>query len=649
MKIDCPHCGVHGSVDDSLAGRKLRCPKCSKVFLVTDDIVPDADESNLVHQEILNDPPETVGTAEVALAAAATATAAVAVAANAEDDLDSAEEIVAADEPESEEELEIEEDDIFEPAPVQPTAEDILAFADDEDEEDNEGETETSTCSACGQSFAVAFLEEIDSKLYCALCAPEDEEEADEEDELSFDSDEQESSVEDEDFLAFTGDDDTEDIAPAVTPDNLEVCAGCGESLHPQFLDTYEGKQYCALCLPEDGEESLLLSEEDESGDEEEIALEADAFDEEYMDSDSAGTLMADDEDDDDEDSAQEDETEVTDEDTDAEEYDEEGFPQEACSVCGEKFHKDFLQEIDSKLYCGVCQPEVIETVSTDVMTAFSDGDEIAAEEFENVEELQSSGADFTVGDTIKEAWQKTKGAKGAIWGGVFAMYLIIFGISFAGLYATGGLPEQGDPTTTMGVTGGAQLITSWLSMLFTGGLMLIGVRRALEQRVSWKMVFSAFSMKKVISMSIATFLQLLLIGLGFLLLVIPGIYLSVGYALTLPLILDKGLGPWEALETSRKAIHKMWWTVMGMYLVMMLLYIVSAIPLGLGLIWTVPMFLVLIGVLYARLFGYSDQEEDEEETDEEAVEEEDAEDEDLENADEDVAEDTVEESEKSL
>ena len=95
--------------------------------------------------------------------------------------------------------------------------------------------------------------------------------------------------------------------------------------------------------------------------------------------------------------------------------------------------------------------------------------------------------------------------------------------------------------------------------------------------------------------------------------LVLPGIYLSVGYALTLPLILDKGLGPWEALEASRKAIHKKWWTVFGLYIVMMLLYTVSAIPLGLGLIWTVPMFFVMIGILYSRFFvSAADLEEDE-------------------------------------
>lgn len=547
MKIDCPHCGVHGSVDDSLSGRKLRCPKCSKVFLVTDDMVPDTDQGNLVHQEILRDPPETP------------------VAASVEQEPD---------------------EDPFRPVPILSNEEKDLE--------------------------------------------PENEDNKEEEGILAFDDDgdDQDSIVEDDDFLAFAGDeDDLDDTEPALVPENLEICAGCGEALHSQFLDIYEGQQYCALCFPDDAEENLQLSETMETEEEEEIELEADDDSETYLDLET--TLMDDDEDEPAEIEEYEDET-----DTDEEELDEEGFLQEACSVCGDTFHKDFLQEIDSKLYCGVCQPEVIETLSTDVMAAFDDEEEGVAEDIEVVEDDQRIDTDFTVGDTIKEAWQKTKGAKGAVWGGILVMYLIIFGISFAGFWVSG----QSDPSTGVVINSGLQLMTSWLSMLFTGGLMLIGVRRALEQRVSWKMVFAAFSGKKILSVSIATFLQLLLIVIGFLLLVLPGIYLTVGYALTLPLILDKGLGPWEALETSRKAIHKKWWTVLGMYLVMMLLYMVAIVPLGLGLIWAVPMFMVLVGVLYTRLFGFSEVEEDEE-----LVEEDDVEDEII------VFEDFAEESEKSL
>jgi uncharacterized membrane protein/formylmethanofuran dehydrogenase subunit E len=617
MKIDCPHCGVHGSVDDSLAGRKLRCPKCSKIFLVTDDMVPDTAEDHLVRQEILHDPPF-----EAPLAVSAVV--------EPEEDLGIIEETAIA------EEIEIPEDDILESVPVQSVEEEELEL-----DNDGEDESDISTCSACGQSFATAFLVEIDSKFYCALCQPDFEEKEDDEENLAFDGGdaEQNSIVEDDDFLAFSGDDDTssEDMEPALAPDNQEVCAGCGESLHPQFLQLYEGQQYCALCLPEDDEENLQLSDTMEMDEVEEIGLEVYDHDEGEDPLDSETTLMAEDaEQEENQGYEVEDEQEydVDETDSEGEEFDEEGFPQEACSVCGDTFHKDFLQEIDSRLYCGVCQPEVIETISPDALAA--SGDE---EDFEAVEGELDSGTDFTVGDTLKEAWQKTKGAKGAVWGGIIVMYLIIFGISAAGFYGIQNFSAQGDSTTTMVVNGGLQLVTSWLSMLFTGGLTLIGVRRALEQRVSWKMVFAAFSNKKVLSMTIATLLQILLIGIGLILLILPGIYLMVGYALTLPLILDKGLGPWEALETSRKAIHKKWWTVLGMYLVMVLLYMVSIIPLGLGLIWTVPMFMVLIGVLYARLFGFSEEvEEDEETTEEDDIEDE-----------EDAFENYTEESEESL
>jgi len=618
MKIDCPHCGVHGSVDDSLAGKKLRCPKCSKIFLVTDDMVPAADQSSLVHQEILHDPPE--------------APLAAPVEQEPEEELEITEETVSDDEAETS------EDDVFAPDPVQTEDEEELEL---DDGDDGDG-IEMSSCSACKQSFATEFLVEIDSKLYCALCQPDSENDEEDED--------QENRVEDDDFLAFAGDeDDVDDTEPAVTPDNLEICAGCGEELHPQFLDSYEGQQYCALCLPEDAEENLQLSDDVEMEEEEEIELEAD--DESDDSQDSTTALM----DEDEEEEAVEDleveeeqedaidETEEDETDSEEDELDEEGFPQEACSVCGDTFHRDFLQEIDAKLYCGVCQPEVIETVPTDTLAAFSNEEEDIEEDVEVLEDEQSIGTDFTVGDTIKEAWQKTNGAKGSVWGGVFAMYLIIFGISFAGFYGIQGFSGQGDPTTAMVANGGLQLVSSWLSMLFTGGLMLIGVRRALEQRVSWKMVFAAFSGKKILSMTIATVLQILLICIGLVLLVLPGIYLTVGYALTLPLILDKGLGPWEALEASRKAIHKKWWTVLGMYLVMMLLYMVSMIPLGLGLIWTVPMFMVLMGVLYSRLFGFSEVEEDEETVEKEDVDDGDIEDE------EDAFEDLAEESEESL
>ena len=506
MKIDCPHCGVHGSVEDSLAGKKLRCPKCSKVFLLPDDVLPEAGDGGMVRWDCPH-------------------------------------------------------------CGVPGSVEDSLAG-------------KKLRCPKCSKVFLLS--DDV-------LSEAEDEDGGEApEDELLDILEEEASAPETGDFLAEEDellglDDESEDDSGEESTE-LEVCSECGESLHPEFLETVGSKRYCALCLPEEAEEGGVDLEAEEP---------AAADDEgEGIDTDVARALMSDDD-----------------------EFEGDESLQEVCSVCGEKFHPDFLQEVDSKFYCGLCQPEVIEEGSDEA------GEEVAAEATEELalaesatedsealvadtdeEELPSSGSDFSVGELIKEAWQKTKGAKGAIWAALIVMYGIVFAVSFGGMFALQGTATQTDPNTAMGISAALQLVSTWLSTLFTGGIMLIGVRRALEQRLSWKMVFAGFA--KVFSITISIILQTILIVIGFVLLVLTGIYLTIGYTLTLPLILDKGLGPWEAMEASRKAIHKKWWTVLGLYLVMLLLYAVSAIPLGLGFIWTIPMFFVLIGVLYVRLFG---------------------------------------------
>jgi len=582
MKIDCPHCGVHGSIHDLLVNKKLRCPKCSKVFLVPGEILPVIDDAEIVGQETLSDD-EPKGLMSEMLGDDSAAT----------DDIDLSQSEVPGEDEEAEG-LSIDDESTLE------------------------------TCSACGQPFASEFLVEIESNFYCALCQPESEEEslglleeaADAEDleeelleiteEDTFVADSGGTSTEDDELLALMVDEinDEDDVDLEIVleeeqegePVELEICSGCGESLHPDFLETVGFIRYCALCAPEeladeeDIENPVLEETEDIS-----IMLEEESTE---LDESSDVTLM------DDESSNEE----VAD--TDEVEKDSSQIP---CSVCGEKLHPDFMLEVDSKLYCGICQPEVIEAETDDEMIVAAAGAGTAAvvgvvtavedeDEDETDAESSTGGKDFTVGELIKEAWQKTKGAKASIWGAVLFLYLIIFGVSLGGVVAFPGFYKGGDPTVSIYVNGSLQLITSWLSMLMTGGIMLIGVRHVLEQRVSWKMVFAGFS--KALSITVAVVLQTILISIGFVLLVIPGIYLSVGYALTLPLILEKGMGPWEALETSRKAIHKRWWTVFGLYLVMILLSAVAVIPLGLGLIWTVPMFFVLIGVLYVHLFG---------------------------------------------
>ncbi|KAB2890881.1 MAG: hypothetical protein F9K32_06765 [Desulfobulbaceae bacterium] len=208
----------------------------------------------------------------------------------------------------------------------------------------------------------------------------------------------------------------------------------------------------------------------------------------------------------------------------------------------------------------------------------------------------------FTVGEALTEAWQRTKGAKGTVWGAMGVMYLVMLVLGFGLVYlqmSSGLSPES---TGGIWLEIGINALTSAVSTLFTAGLMYIGVCLAAGKSCTWKTVIEGFPV--AVQLLIATILMSLLIVSGLILLVLPGIYLAVGYTLTLPLMLDRRLGPWEAMEKSRKAIHKVWWKVFGLFLVMGLITMVSAIPLGIGLIWTLPMNVVLCGVVYRYLFG---------------------------------------------
>jgi uncharacterized membrane protein len=68
--------------------------------------------------------------------------------------------------------------------------------------------------------------------------------------------------------------------------------------------------------------------------------------------------------------------------------------------------------------------------------------------------------------------------------------------------------------------------------------------------------------------------------------------------------VVERGLSPWQALETSRKAISQHWFKVFGLFLLLGIIMGLSMIPVGIGLIWTIPLFIISMGVLYRTIFG---------------------------------------------
>ena len=220
-----------------------------------------------------------------------------------------------------------------------------------------------------------------------------------------------------------------------------------------------------------------------------------------------------------------------------------------------------------------------------------------------SVEQALSRGYNFSIGALLSEAWQLTKGTKGIIVGGFLVFYLAIFIASFIIGAVFGVLGALSESIALMIVTQIViTILASAVSYPFMAGLSMVGIRRAAGQPFSFNEIFSHFG--RTVPLVITAVVMMVLIYLGMLLLIIPGLYLAVAYLLAIPLVVERGLSPWQALETSRKAISQHWFKVFGLFLLLGLIVTLSAIPLGIGLVWSIPLFVVAMGVLYRTIFG---------------------------------------------
>jgi hypothetical protein len=100
----------------------------------------------------------------------------------------------------------------------------------------------------------------------------------------------------------------------------------------------------------------------------------------------------------------------------------------------------------------------------------------------------------------------------------------------------------------------------------------------------------------------LATLLFALAIGIGFVLLIVPGIIVSIMFQYYGYFIVDKKMGPVEALKASAALTKGVRWKLFGFGLVIALLNIGGALLLLLGLFVTVPVSLVAVAHVYRKL-----------------------------------------------
>ncbi|MCP4347354.1 MAG: DUF4339 domain-containing protein [Desulfobacterales bacterium] len=269
---------------------------------------------------------------------------------------------------------------------------------------------------------------------------------------------------------------------------------------------------------------------------------------------------------------------------------------EQICSQCLNTFPEEDLIRYENFLVCASCKPVFFQKVKEGAVITSAEPSEM----YGSVEKGLKGEYDFRVSEVLSEAWELTKGIKRYVLGGTIIMYTI----SFILMFITNSLIRNAADNTGMviGIQFLHQIVSVAVTYPLTAGIMMIGIRRSVGLPVSFSIVFSYFG--KIIPLFIANILQMIFLLIGLLLLVIPFFYLTVAYCLVMALIIDKNFRPWQALETSRRAVTHSWFKIAGLALTMFAIMFASAIPMGIGLIWTVPMGAVVYGILYRNIFG---------------------------------------------
>jgi uncharacterized membrane protein len=108
----------------------------------------------------------------------------------------------------------------------------------------------------------------------------------------------------------------------------------------------------------------------------------------------------------------------------------------------------------------------------------------------------------------------------------------------------------------------------------------------------------------KASSYLIGCILYVIIVSVGFLLLIIPGIYLAIKYQFFAVCILDKDVSAVEALKMSGRITKGSWGDCFWLVVEQGIACLLGLLALGIGLFWAVPTVLVAHGYAYRSLAG---------------------------------------------
>lgn len=260
------------------------------------------------------------------------------------------------------------------------------------------------------------------------------------------------------------------------------------------------------------------------------------------------------------------------------------------CAECGKAVGADDLVPIGGRKICSACKPTVLQRLKEGAAVAGSEQDPEAV-----VEMIRKRGYEVRIGDCIRSAVALVKRRFWLCVGTTFLLYLV--------MAAAGAIPCLGIIGSMIingPVIGG--LYWFFLKMIREGDATIgdgfAGFNREFVQLMLCTVVSTLIMVVFFVPVGILAAISgemnhgtvPVMVGIAYLVAIIPMTYLGIAWLFAPALIIDKRFPFWPALETSRRVVNLHWFRVF-------------ALPLVLGLVIS-GIMIVVIGISVALGVG---------------------------------------------
>ena len=214
--------------------------------------------------------------------------------------------------------------------------------------------------------------------------------------------------------------------------------------------------------------------------------------------------------------------------------------------------------------------------------------------------EIVSGSEPLDIGGCLTRGFELTK----RHFGTIVLVALIYFGVSLAAGLVLGlidsalGLGQsagtvwksgEGNASATYQQSGGpvSAIVSQVLSVFLSLGATRIGLNLVSGKEVSVGMLFGEGH--KLLRAILASLLFGVVVAVGFLLFIVPGVYLALKYGQFLTAIVDRDLGVMESFSYSASITTNNRLSLLGLWLLCILVVLAGALACGVGLVFAIP------------------------------------------------------------